>query len=71
MLEMYVDGKLIDTAEPSQSLLRTNSSAHLKELMEGLKKKHADLLSGTSSKPMFVLGGVQSCINSFVPLSGA
>lgn len=68
IFEMYLDGQLIDTSTPCRIMLRTKYNKHLKSLATELEKKHADLLRKAGSKPIYLLSGVQSCMNHFVPL---
>jgi hypothetical protein len=68
VLEMYLDGQLLDSTQPSLVLLRTNYSVHLKMLMERLKNKHAAVLARSGQPPVFILSGIPSSINSFKPL---
>lgn len=68
VLEMYLNGKLIDSAAPSSTMLQTKYTEQLKSLTSGLEKKHKDLLLQAGNKPDFILSGVQSRMNHFVPL---
>lgn len=49
-------------------MLRAKYNEHLKSLASELEKKHANLLRKAGSKPVYLLSGVQSCMNHFVPL---
>jgi len=69
LLEMHLDGQLLETVAPTSGFLQTGSYRHLKEMMESLKRKHAGKLTNSPCKPAFILSGISSCINSFVPLS--
>jgi hypothetical protein len=68
MLEMYLDGNLLDTATPIPHLWQTKSNEYMKGLVAELEKKHADLLKKSTGSPSYILSGVQSCINGFTPL---
>ena len=68
LLEIHIDGHLLDTYTPCQFLLRTKYAEHLTFMMNEMMKKHADTLTKKSCKPFFILSGVRSCINCFVPL---
>ena len=68
MLEMYLDGELIDVTTPIPLLLRTQSKDYLKSLITEFEQKHAGLLKKSTGKPCYMLSGVQSCINGFTPL---
>lgn len=68
VLEMYIDGLLFDTAKPYGILKETKYKVFLKLLIHELMSKHAVLLSKRSDKPIFILCGVPSCANNFVPL---
>ncbi|HVF97860.1 MAG TPA: hypothetical protein VM871_11080 [Flavisolibacter sp.] len=68
LLEMYLNGQLIDTAQPCAGLLRTQYSKQVKELATELKQKHTSLLASAEQGPTFILSGVQSSINYFTPL---
>ncbi|HVF97722.1 MAG TPA: hypothetical protein VM871_10385 [Flavisolibacter sp.] len=65
-LEMYVDGQLVDASAVFPPLLR--GADYLQTLITELEKNYAAVLSKLSVKPVYVLSGVPSCINSFVPL---
>jgi hypothetical protein len=65
-LEMYIDSQLIHKTPVLVQLLR--KPEYLKYLMSGLEKKYESVLTKFSSKPVYILTGVQSRINNFVPL---
>lgn len=65
-LEMYLDGQLVDTAVVYAPMLK--QAHYLKGLMAELEKKYAPVLKNFHVKPVYVLHGVPSCINNFVPL---
>lgn len=67
MLEMYLDGHLVDTTSVCQPLLKTE--AYLKSLVADLENKYASILKKFAVKPVYVLCGVPSRMNDFVPLS--
>ena len=66
MLEMYLDGNLIDSVVllPGDVHSEKNMQNHIK----ALEAKHKDLISKSGSEPSFLLSGVNSSMNSFVPL---
>jgi hypothetical protein len=65
-LEMYIDSQLIHKTQVLAPLLR--KPYYLKCLMSGLEKKYASVLTKFSGKPVYILTGVQSRINNYVPL---
>lgn len=65
-LEMYLDGQLVDTATVCAPLLK--QAHYMKGLMAELEEKYAPVLKNFPVKPVYVLNGVPSCINNFVPL---
>lgn len=68
-LEMHLDGRVVDAVSVSGFSLRTRYYDYLNDLKAELREKHQSLLSTAGSHPAFFLCGVQSCINSFVPLT--
>lgn len=68
LLEMYLDGQLIDSLEPSIVLLQSNYWVHVNDLVKELKNKHAAVLSTSGHQPVFILSGIPSSINFFTPL---
>jgi hypothetical protein len=68
LLEMYMNDQLIDAVEVCPLSVRTKYAEHLNQLKAELIKKHKTVLSTVGKGPAFILSGVQSCINYFVPL---
>lgn len=68
LLEMYLEGQLMDIVTPTPSLLQNKNTKYLKDLIAGLEKKHADFLKKSPCQPLYCLSGVSSCMNGFVPL---
>src|SRR5689334_9434351 len=68
LLEMYLDGEVIDVTSVVPFLWRTKSKEYLKSLVAEFEKKHADRLKKSVGKPCYCLSGVPSCINDFTPL---
>lgn len=63
---MYLDGNLVETTPVFGPLMR--QASYLKNIMAGLEKKYAAILKKFAVKPVYCLCGVQSCMNSFIPL---
>ncbi len=68
-LEMYLNDQLIDAVEVCSLSVRTKYTEHLNGLKAELIKKHKAVLTTVEKSPAFILSGVQSCINYFVPLA--
>jgi hypothetical protein len=67
IFEMYLDGQLVDKHSVIPALLR-KSNKYLKNFINEFEKKHAELLQISTSKPVYYLNNVPSCMNGFVPL---
>ena len=67
-LEMHLDGRLFDTIAPCAITLRKKYTQHVAELKEKLLKKHQALLLKKATPPTFILSGIPSRLNVFVPL---
>jgi hypothetical protein len=68
LLEMYLDGQMVDITTVVPFLWQTKPGEYVKNLVAELEKKHADLLKKSLDKPCYCLNGVPSCINNFTPL---
>lgn len=70
-LEMYLGGELFDAVPLGCSELSASYQPQINRLKEELLKKHQSILLKAACKPCFVLSGVPSCINNFVPLGSS
>ena len=68
LLEMYSDGKLLDTVSPCSITLRNRYTQHVADLKKTLLKKHQAVLTKKETPPTFILSGIQYRMNLFVPL---
>ena len=68
-LEIYLNGRLLDRTYLPHFLSSLQFGDYLKRLKEELLRKHKATLSETATPPEFLLSGVSSSMNHFVPLS--
>lgn len=68
VLEVYLNGELLDSAHPAAILPGIELNKHLNKLMQELLGKHTETLSQSKSGPVFVLSGLPSRMNHFKPL---
>jgi hypothetical protein len=71
ILELHLDGELIGVVHVCPISVRKNYTEHMNQLKTALIREYQTVLSTAESRPAFVLSGVQSCINSFVSLTGS
>jgi len=68
-LEMYLDGRLLSREGPfTIPSLRYEGQA-VEVRIKALRKKYSDEIALAGSEPLFLLSGIPSSLNSFVPLS--
>lgn len=67
-LEMYLGTQWIDERSTLPCVRQYKFRKYMQGLIKELEKKHARLLLRSGEKPTYVLSGVPSCINSFIPL---
>jgi hypothetical protein len=65
---MYLDGKLLDAVPSCSITLRNRHRQHVADLKATLLKKNKALLLEKETPPTFILSGIQSRMNLFVPL---
>jgi hypothetical protein len=69
LLEMYHNGKLLDSITVCNPLLTTNYKIQVSSLMKELTINYKTILARNGAKPEFLLSGIPSSMNNFTPLS--